>query len=398
MRGNRRSLFLFFRLGIVVGTAAGCGKPAQQPPLEPAQSPPLVASPRQVVLDGDEVHVLFELDGNIPVVKFTAPDGTQRRLMLDTGANALVMSPELATACHLTTRPASSTYEDASGSGTLAGIARIIAFKIGAARFEDFDASLIDLRNGYDALLGWPMFADELLTIDYPRRQLVLTHGSLPEPDGKRILRIRNEHGCLMVPTTLEGRETWLALDTGCGGAPIGFTTVGATNVSWVSPLVVIRNYAASALIWEKVGRLRGDLMLGQYRFVQPIASTTDQLQVGVLGAAILANFTVTLDLHDLRVRFDRAANDSPEFRFDFMWDNGFLCDWRSQPPKVSDLLPGGEAEHAGLRAGDVLVRIDGHSAAEGLAHHSGPNPLSIEVQRGDKKLTLAIPLTTVVH
>ncbi|HSZ57396.1 MAG TPA: aspartyl protease family protein [Tepidisphaeraceae bacterium] len=338
----------------------------------------------------------IELVTFTPVVSFTSADGVRRRMTLDTGSDVVLVTPGLVAACRLATRPSNRSHRDASGTWGGTPVAILDKLELGAVRFEDFDADVVGLQIGSDALLGWPLFRDVLLTIDYPRRMLILKRGSLPGPDGKRVLPLRLDHDRLMVPATLDGREMWLNLDTGFGsGDSVDLTPARAAEVAWASPAVpTMAAHTPGGAVGQKVGRLKGDLVLGCYRFVQPVAGTNDGIAVDILSAWALANFTLTLDLRNMRAQFD-CPGDAP-IRTGPVSVAGFDCDLTSQPLKVTGILPGGEAERAGLHVGDRLLTIDGRPALEGFLSHAG-GAYTIELQRGQRKATLTVPLTRLV-
>ncbi len=245
----------------------------------------------------------IELVTNTPVVAFTSADGVRRRMTLDTGSDAVLMTPGLVAAGRFSTRPSDRTYRDASGTGAYTAIATVDKLDLGSVRFEDFDADVAALRVGSDALLGWPLWRDLLVTIDYPRRMLVLKQGTLPEPDGKRILPLRFERNRLMVVATLDGREMWLNLDTGWGSADsVELTPARAAEVAWDSPAVPMMagSTPGGSGAAKKVGRLKGDLVLGHYRFVQPVVGTNEGIEADIVGAWALAKFALTLDLRNM--------------------------------------------------------------------------------------------------
>jgi len=355
-----------------------------------------VRTPRRTILGADEVRVPIELVTYMPVVAFTSGEGVRRRMILDTGADSVLVTPGFAAAGRLTTRPSDRTYRDASGTGAGTSIATIATLELGAARFEDFDADVAALYAGSDALLGWPLWRDVLVTIDYRQRMLVLKRGELSEPDGKRILPLRLDHDRLMVPATLDGREIWLNLDTGWGvGDSVELTTARAAEVAWASPAVsTMATNAPDGVVAQKLGRLKGDLIVGRYRFVRPIAGVNGGVAADILGAVALSNFAVTLDLKKMRVRFDRATDEpiapGP------VWVAGFDCDLKSRPLKVIGVLPGSEAARAGLRAGDLLLTIDGRPAFEGLFSHAD-GPFAIELRSGERTFSLTVPMTKLV-
>jgi predicted metalloprotease with PDZ domain len=69
---------------------------------------------------------------------------------------------------------------------------------------------------------------------------------------------------------------------------------------------------------------------------------------------------------------------------------------------KIVGVIPGGPAERAGIKPGDVLRRIDGVEPATWFAGKGGwkdePNPTAIkaEVVRGDRSVALPIPRTRI--
>lgn len=355
-----------------------------------------VRSPNHIVLASSTVRIPIELVTYMPVLSITTDDGIKRRMILDTGADSVLITSGMAAALRATTRPSDRTFRDASGTGSGEGIAAVNALDLGAARFEDFDADEAKLYAGADALLGWPLWRNLLVTIDYPGRVLVLTQGSLPEPDGKNVLRLEFDQDRLMVLATLEGRETWLNLDTGWGvGDVVELTDATAARVEWASPAVpTMATDTAQGRALQKLGRLSGDLVLGRYRFVRPLAGTNGGLSADLVGAVALAKFVVTLDLKNMRVRLDRPTDEpiAPEPVF----VAGFDCELRSSPLKVIGVLAGSEAERVGLRVGDLLLTVDSKPALDGLLAHDGGD-FELEVERAGERMNMTVPMTKLV-
>src|SRR5207302_229320 len=80
-----------------------------------------VVEPARTVLAADaEVHVPLLIVSGTPLVEWTDAEGTTRRFMVDTGANAVILSPEVVMAARLPTRDNASTAGDtASGTGPI---------------------------------------------------------------------------------------------------------------------------------------------------------------------------------------------------------------------------------------------------------------------------------------
>jgi serine protease Do len=72
----------------------------------------------------------------------------------------------------------------------------------------------------------------------------------------------------------------------------------------------------------------------------------------------------------------------------------------RSRGVIVSDVMPGGPADHAGLRVGDIVLRVDGRRmdslpllAFSLYTRHAGDH-LQLRVQRGAEEITMDVPVT----
>ncbi|HUF89738.1 MAG TPA: PDZ domain-containing protein, partial [Gemmatimonadota bacterium] len=74
-----------------------------------------------------------------------------------------------------------------------------------------------------------------------------------------------------------------------------------------------------------------------------------------------------------LDFRFDFPGRVEPPFELGLDLTCGFFCGWRKgadgepvwrgqHPPRVARVIEGGPADRAGIRAGDVLLVLDGHS------------------------------------
>jgi hypothetical protein len=390
---------------ITINVAFGCrgGSPTQKALVAQAASPSttqaavaFTVSPRHITLAAAQVRLPIELVTGMPVISFQAADGSRHQLYLDTGADSAVFSPDLVAAQRLTSHPSARISHDPSGTRGGLQCVSVPALDLGVVRFERFDADVETLYAGTDGLLGWPLYQALLVTIDYPRRTVVFTQGDLPPPDGKDVLPLRFEENRFLIPVTLEDRDLWLLLDTGWGnGSQIELTAAQTQGLQWASPPVPsMASNTATGRITEKLGRLAGELRIGRHRVTQPIVGTNEGQWFGVLSALTLENFVLTLDLHNHRVRLERTSAEP--IRHGPLNVAGFSCDLTSKPLKVTEVLPGGQAERLGLRAGDLLLKINGQSALNGLMSSTG-DTYHIELHRGEQSITLDVPMTPLV-
>jgi hypothetical protein len=355
-------------------------------------------SPKRIELSANEVRLPIELVSGLPIIWFKSADGTRRRLILDTGSDSVLMTGGLVAAERFIVRPSNRIHSDPSGSGTGRPSAAVPTLDLGLVRFKDFDADVAPhLFAGADALLGWPLFRELLVTIDYPQRTLVLRRGELPPPDGKRVVPLRFDDDHLMVQATLADRTLWMSLDTGWAeGGDLALSAALSAETAWAfAPVRTMSTKTAEGASPQKLGRLKGDLILGGYRIVQPVAGTSGWGGISIIGAQALANFVVTLDLRNMRAKFERPTDEPIPSRPVFV--AGFSCDLTRQPLTVIEVLPGSAAELAGLRAGDVLLTVDGRPALDGLLSHTSQDDFVMELQRGGQSSTLKVPVTKLV-
>lgn len=97
-------------------------------------------------------------------------------------------------------------------------------------------------------------------------------------------------------------------------------------------------------------------------------------------------------------------ARVEPPYELGLRLTCGFFCGWRrgegdavvwrgQHPPKVADVVEGGPADRAGIRAGDVLLLLDGHSfvgeeGGRALGRLGPGRPLTLQYLKGGETLT----------
>ena len=97
-------------------------------------------------------------------------------------------------------------------------------------------------------------------------------------------------------------------------------------------------------------------------------------------------------------------ARVEPPYELGLRLTCGFFCGWRrgegdavewrgQHPPKVADVVEGGPADRAGIREGDVLLLLDGHSfvgeeGGRALGRLSPGRPLTLQYLKGGETLT----------
>ena len=164
MKNQRKFIIILLILCALV--VAGC-----QSPFVPAKTE----------LGQERVVVPMRLNKNIPLVEIFINGQGPYTFFLDTGTGAMVIPRELADRLSLPEVTAMSGALK-TGSGKEVTIQRLVhinSLRIGTAEFSQFKAAVIDFE-GYpelleecDGILGFPLFAECLLTMDFSGGKII---------------------------------------------------------------------------------------------------------------------------------------------------------------------------------------------------------------------------------
>lgn len=295
------------------------------------------------------------------------------RFIVDTGAPGIYLSPEFVKRLELPeSKQGSMRVRVASpgGKGLDATLHTIESLRLGEAEFRGLRALAVPQPQGEsaDGVLGIGVFADLLLTFDYPKRELRIERGALPEPNGRDILAFRNPRQAYSHPV--------IALD--CCGQDVDFTLdTGMTGWFRFTPDVArqcgmkqgpVDGPAARTIDRElktRVCRLDGLLKCGQAVFDSPHGVVDDAIGFPLIGGLALQHFALTLDQKNHRLRLARTAPGNivaPALR-----TPGFRMQRCAGGGEVFGVMSGLPAERAGIRDGDVIRSINGRPTGDCL-------------------------------
>ncbi len=307
---------------------------------------------------------------NFFVVESKWDDGRTYRFVIDTGSTATLVTPDLAKRFGLKPKepaPAKVRVRSANGGEIELEPVTLRRLSLGEAAFERVPALVFDLTAlsdhlgiHLDGIIGFPIFRDTLLTMDYPGEQLIIAPIPMfppapkPQPRASTIA-FNGEQNTPLIPVQM-GTESFIVLiDSGSDGSL-------SLNPAGLHPRFVNGPRAGtliSSLQGDRrqlTGRLLQDVLVGTHTVEQPIVDLTDQLSS--LGGEFLKNFTITFDQRSNLVTFVRHT-DGP-VTMEPRRSTGLAFARSPVYWRVLTVIPDTPTADLAVHAGDLCVRING--------------------------------------
>jgi len=298
--------FALFPLLLVTGAPAGA--PGDQEP---------ESIPARTLVQGTVIAPIDVSKGQ-PVIEVRLDGKGPFRFYLDTGAGTTVINGDLAKELGLAVLDSTRIGDPVNPMAIRADVVELKSIEVGTARFEGLRAVTWDrstLRPGPDSprgVLGIGVFHDVLLGLDYPKSELRLQSGMLPEADGARILDYRSPQGIPVIPVTVGDRIYQAHLDSGSPSL-LSLPLAHQDSLRLLAPPKEIgRGRTANTELVIYGAQLADTMRIGSHVFPQAMIRFNDRLPDANLGGGALREFVVTLDQKNRRVRFDRTGRPAP--------------------------------------------------------------------------------------
>ncbi|HXR39245.1 MAG TPA: aspartyl protease family protein [Terracidiphilus sp.] len=257
-----------------------------------------------------------------PYVMVTINGKGPYRFVIDTGTGGdAIVTPAVADELHLPTIGQARLNDPSGLGGAQSPVVFVESIKLAGVEFTEIRAIRHELTNEAGAcqgLLGFTLFRSYLLTLDFPRRRVLLATGELKPDGGDAVLPFRMPQGVPITALEVAGHAVDAQLDSGGGGLTLPEALASQLKFD-IDPVVFATGQSLSTRFAIKVAKLASDVKLGKYTFTHPVVEIHPAFRLVNFGSPPMENFTITFDQKNLLVhlaashkRFTLTAPPTP--------------------------------------------------------------------------------------
>jgi hypothetical protein len=250
----------------------------------------------------------MEVTHGRPYVMVTVNGRGPFRFIVDTGTGGdAIITSELAAQLDLPTAGEARLSDPTGQGGQTAPLRRIETLNVAGLDFYAVKAIEHSLPVGdgtCQGMLGFTLFRDFLLTLDYVNGRLILSEGEL-QPDGeKSVLSFRMPDGVPIARLTIGNHEVEAQLDSGGAGLSLPEHLVSQLRLA-ENPTLFANGQSLSTRFQIKVAKLANDVRLGDITLDQPWVEINPAFPIANFGSCPMQHFTITFDQEKRLVRLD---------------------------------------------------------------------------------------------
>lgn len=333
-------------------------------------------APGRTVVDVAATTLPARVLSNFFLVESRWEDGRTYRFLIDTGSTVSYVSPDLAKRFAVKPKkgdPQKVQVRSAAGGEIELEAITLRRLSLGEAHFDRVQALIYDFAelSGHlglqiDGIIGFPVFRNTLLTMDYPNARLVIApYPAVFAPPPKQTplvstIAFNNQQGTPLIPIQM-GNESFIVLiDSGSdGGLNLNPTGLHPRFANGPRTGTIVSSLQGDRQ--QLTGRLDQSVLLGTHTIQQPIVDLTDQLSS--IGGELLVHFAVTFDQRRNQVTFthdhDGPVTMEPRRNTGLSFSKSPVY-WR-----VLTVIPDTPTAKLPLQPGDLCVRINGEPVAK---------------------------------
>lgn len=248
---------------------------------------PAAPPPGQTDLPWIPVYQAMDMTDGKPVIEAGVNGKGPFRFYLDTATPYTLLDRRFAEEVGALSRDEDDAEDRSSSRAARPSTVTVETLSIGSAVFSGVRARLGDLGDGDDSAdrpvgaLGFRLFSECLLTLDYPEKRVIVERGQLLFPDGKEVLDLIIKDDAPFALITLGSIDLETCLDS---GSTKGLVVPGGLAEESTDPI------AATAVI-------------GGHTISDPEVIVSDSAPHAVAGSEFLRSFSLTFDQKNRRLR-----------------------------------------------------------------------------------------------
>ena len=241
-----------------------------------------------------------------PYVMVTINNRWPYKFVIDTGTGAdAFVSPQLANELGLS-NGADAMLNDPSGrGGRLVPMVQLDSIRLAGVEFRGVTALRHEITGEAgtcQGLLGFTLFRNYLLTLDFPNRQVLLAAGALAPDGGKTVLPFRMPDGVPIASLRVDGHSVEAQFDSGGGGLTLPEAL--AAHLKWeIEPIAFAWGQTLATRFEIKAARLATDVKVGKYTFDRPVVEIHPAFPLVNFGSPPMQSFAITFDQKNLLLR-----------------------------------------------------------------------------------------------
>jgi hypothetical protein len=249
----------------------------------------------------------IEIINGKPFVMATVNGKGPFRFVIDTGTGGdAFVTASLAGKLGLPVVGQARLSDPSGAGGARVPMLLIDSLRVAGVEFKAVKAvehQLGDAGEQCEGLLGFTLFRDHLLTLDFPNRRMTLSSGALA-PDGERsVLSFHMPAGVPVVPIRIGDLLVDAQIDTGGGGLSLPEQLAPRLRFS-TEPTVFGKGQSLATRFQIKSARLASNIRLGGYTFDHPFVEINPAFPLANFGSYPMQSFVLTFDQKNGLIRF----------------------------------------------------------------------------------------------
>ena len=258
----------------------------------------------------------MQMRGLMPVVEVKLNGEGPFAFMIDTGAGMQAdIDTSVAARLRLRSNGRAINGDPSGENDREVSTATINSITLGGVQFRNVTAVVRPQRitkdyPDVDGILGFALFADYLLTLDYPAMQIRLARGALPAANGDDVLNFEIENRIPVIEVSVGRIRVSAHVDSGNFVAGFILPEEIVEQLQLLTqPVVVGHARSVSNQIELRQVQLRDAIRIGGFEFPQPMV-TFPALSDTNVGFKTLRDFAITFDQKNRRLKFERSLQN----------------------------------------------------------------------------------------